>query len=141
MEDTTDVVKAAIFMEPPVNALQSDGDSDDEDPSGNINKLPGNQRRAGAELVSEKTENGIENFRYGDNSDTYDKDIVPGTPEKTPSRFSFLSQNNSLHNESFHKDIDIPVNLQKQADRGNEEDSTSKKSFDMTNRFSAKYKL
>ncbi|KAG8312234.1 hypothetical protein J6590_026680 [Homalodisca vitripennis] len=83
LEDTTDVVKATIFMEPPVNALQSDGDSDDEDPSGNINTLSGNQLRAGAKLVCEEiTENGIENFRYGDNSDTYDEDFVPGTPEK-----------------------------------------------------------
>ncbi|KAG8256600.1 hypothetical protein J6590_065311 [Homalodisca vitripennis] len=90
LEDTTDVVKATIFMEPPVNALQSDEDSDDDDPSGNINKLFGNQIRPGAELICEKiTENGIENFRYGYNCDTYDEDIVPGTPEKTPSRFSF----------------------------------------------------
>ncbi|KAG8279577.1 hypothetical protein J6590_101739, partial [Homalodisca vitripennis] len=31
-KDTTDVVKATIFMEPPVNVLQSYGDSDGEDP-------------------------------------------------------------------------------------------------------------
>lgn len=64
LEEADDILDATIYIEPPENAALSDGDSDDEDPTGDINRLSGNQLRAGAELVYSKvTENGLEKVR------------------------------------------------------------------------------
>lgn len=51
LEDADDLLHAKIYKEPPVNAILSDGDSDDDEPSGNINRLSGNELRAGAEFI------------------------------------------------------------------------------------------
>lgn len=45
MEEDDNIIDADIYIEPPKSAMLSDGDSDDEDASGDINKLSRNLLR------------------------------------------------------------------------------------------------
>ncbi|KAJ9590951.1 hypothetical protein L9F63_015995, partial [Diploptera punctata] len=84
LEEDNDIIDADIFICSPENALQSDGDSDDEDcrPVGNVNNLSGNQLRGTAELHSRKR-----------SSEGIEKSVISKTDTKTPS----TSSTNDIH--------------------------------------------
>ncbi|KAG8245946.1 hypothetical protein J6590_095989 [Homalodisca vitripennis] len=65
LEESENIIDPTFSIEPPDNPALSDCDSDDDD-SGNINHLSGNQLRAGGELIGRKlTEDGLVTIRIG----------------------------------------------------------------------------
>lgn len=96
IEEDDDILNADIYIEPPENALISDGDSDDEDAAGDINKLGGNQLRAGAVCSFRKlTDHGIERVRTDEEThdviiEESDDDIIPPSPNPSTSKKQFF---------------------------------------------------
>lgn len=86
IEEDDDIFDADIYLEPPENAMLSDGDSDDEDGPGDINKLSGNQLRGGAVCSFRKqTDHGLQRVQtdeehYTVSSEESDVDIIPPSP-------------------------------------------------------------